>query len=111
MYRIGSAGLRRGDDAIAIEDARFWQVFSVPPRIDTPLSVTLGRDPSLLRLRSKPGSRFSYSNIGYTALAMVIETVTGERYEPYLDAHLLRPLGMNGSTFQFVSQTGPRAGS
>lgn len=97
------------DQTSGLEDARFWQVFSVPTRIDTPLSKTLDRDPSLLRLRTRPGSRFSYSNIGYTALGMVIEKVTGERYERYLAAHLLRPLGMNSSSFEFVSQTGPRA--
>src|SRR3546814_6716128 len=64
-----------------------------------------------LRIRSQPGSRLSYSNMGYTLLGLVIERVTGERYEQYLDDHFLGPLGMHQSTFRFVSQEGPRARS
>jgi len=35
--------------------------------------------------------------------------VTGTRYERWLDAELLAPLGMTRSTFAFVTQTGPHA--
>jgi CubicO group peptidase (beta-lactamase class C family) len=97
------------DHTSGLDDARLWQVFSLEPRPETPLRASLGRGTSLLRLRSRPGSRLSYSNTGYTLLGMVIETITGERYETYLDAHLLRPLGMLNSSFQFVSQTGGQA--
>lgn len=38
-----------------------------------------------------------------------MERVTGERYEPYLDTHLLGPLKMRQSSFRFVSQEGPYA--
>jgi hypothetical protein len=51
----------------------------------------------------------SYSNTGYGILGLLIERVTGQRYEAYLDANLLRPLGMANSTFAFVAQDGPRA--
>lgn len=97
------------DGTSGLDDARLWQVFTLRPRPDTPLRASLGRDPSLLRLRSRPGSRFSYSNTGFLLLGLVVEAVTGERYETYLDAHLLRPLGMTHSTFQFVSQVGEQA--
>jgi hypothetical protein len=40
---------------------------------------------------------------------MVIEAVTGLRYEAWLDDALLAPLGMNRSTFEFVTQAGPDA--
>lgn len=97
------------DHTSGLDDARLWQVFSLEARPDAPLSESLGRDPSLLRVRSRPGTRLSYSNLGYTLVGMVIEAVAGERYEAYLDAHLLRPLGMHSSSFQFISQTGPQA--
>lgn len=92
-----------------LDDARFWQVFSLKAEVDAPLADAFDGDASLLRVRSRPGSRFSYSNMGYSLLGMVIESVTGERYERYLDAHLLRPLAMNDSTFTFVSQAGMQA--
>ena len=97
------------DHTSGLDDARLWQVFTLEARPDMPLSASLGRDPSLLRVRSRPGMRVSYSNLGYTLVGMVIEAVVGARYEAYLDAHLLRPLGMQSSSFQFISQTGAQA--
>jgi hypothetical protein len=38
---------------------------------------------------------------------MLIETVTGTRYESWPDAELLAPPGVTPSTFAFVTQTGP----
>lgn len=95
------------DHTSGLDDARLWQVFSLNAKPDTSLSTNTQRGP--LRIRSRPGSRLSYSNLGYTLLGMVIERVTNEPYERYLDAHLLRPLGMHQSTFRFVSQEGPHA--
>jgi CubicO group peptidase (beta-lactamase class C family) len=97
------------DHTAGLDDARLWQIFSLKVQPDVPLAATFARDPTLLRVRSRPGTRFSYSNMSYVLLGMVIESVTGQRYEHYLDTHLLRPLGMHDSTFTFVSQTGPQA--
>jgi CubicO group peptidase (beta-lactamase class C family) len=97
------------DQTSGLADARLWQAFTLAPGPDTPLRDGIARGQAPLRLRTRPGSRFSYSNTGYTVLGMVIEAVTGERYERYLDEHLLRPLGMNQSSFQFVTQTGEHA--
>lgn len=97
------------DHTAGLDDARLWQIFSTEPTADTPLREAFDRDPSVLALRSRPGSQFSYSNMGYTLAAMVIEAVTGERYETWLDRELLKPLGMNDSTFAFTTQQGPHA--
>ena len=97
------------DHTSGLDDARLWQVFSLKARPDSPLRASLGRDPSLMRVRSRPGTRLSYSNMGYTLVGMVIEGVVDDRYETYLDAHLLRPLGMHSSSFHFISQIGPNA--
>lgn len=92
-----------------LEDARFWQVFSTKPTYNSPLEKIFLRDPSVLKIRTKPGSRFSYSNMGYSMLGLIIEKITHESYEDYLDTNLLKPLGMNNSTFKFVSQKGRNA--
>ncbi len=45
-------------------------------------------------LESAPGERFQYSNAGYTLLAAVVEIVSGQPYEEFLNEHLFKPAGM-----------------
>jgi len=92
-----------------LDNVRFWQAFSLQPAPDTPLAEAFDGGGNLLRVRTRPGSRYAYSNMGYGLLGMVIEKVTGQPYERYLDAQLLQSLGMADSTFAFVSQTGAQA--
>jgi CubicO group peptidase (beta-lactamase class C family) len=47
----------------------------------------------------KPGSRFSYSNPGFIFLGRVIESLSGEDFEVYMEKNVLRPLGMRSSYF------------
>jgi CubicO group peptidase (beta-lactamase class C family) len=42
----------------------------------------------------EPGDRFEYSNSGYTLLAAILEIVSGQPYEAFLNEHLFRPAGM-----------------
>lgn len=51
------------------------------------------------RVEFKPGSRFGYSNPGIVYLGQVIERLSGEDYEVYVDKNILKPLGMHASTF------------
>lgn len=97
------------DHTGGLDDARMWQVFSLRADADAPLRDGLTRPGGTLRLRHRPGDRFSYSNTGYLLLGMLVEAVTGTRYERWLDAELLAPLGMTRSTFAFVTQTGADA--
>jgi CubicO group peptidase (beta-lactamase class C family) len=97
------------DHTGGLDDARMWQVFSLRADPDAPLRDGLTRPGGTLRVRHPPGERFSYSNTGYLLLGVLIEAVTGTRYERWLDAELLAPLGMTRSTFAFVTQAGPAA--
>ena len=47
----------------------------------------------------KPGSKFSYSNPGIIFLGRIIEKLTGDDYEVYIDKNILKPLGMHRSYF------------
>ncbi|QYO66876.1 serine hydrolase domain-containing protein [Leptolyngbya sp. 7M] len=47
----------------------------------------------------EPGTKFSYSNPGIIYLGRIIEEVSGEPYEAYIDKNILRPLGMHRSYF------------
>jgi CubicO group peptidase (beta-lactamase class C family) len=43
--------------------------------------------------------KFSYSNIGYDILGLVLGELTGQTFEEYMSANILTPLGMADSTF------------
>lgn len=46
-------------------------------------------------LTSTPGTRYDYSNFGYCVLGRVIEKVTGQTYEQYVQSALLQPSGIS----------------
>jgi CubicO group peptidase (beta-lactamase class C family) len=46
-----------------------------------------------------PGSRWSYSNLGYVFLGQIIERLSGDDFEVYLDKNILKPLEMQSSYF------------
>ena len=87
-----------------LDNLRLWQFLNSRVTPDTPLvdAFPVGSR-GLLQVRTRPGDQYSYSNMGYALLGIVIEQLTGQRYEDYLDQSLLRPLGMNSSTFAWVS--------
>jgi CubicO group peptidase (beta-lactamase class C family) len=47
----------------------------------------------------KPGSRWSYSNLGYVFLGQIIERLSGDDFEVYVTKNILMPLGMTESYF------------
>lgn len=97
------------DHTAGLNDAHMWQIFSERADPDGALIAAFPDPETQLRVRSQPGARFSYSNMGYTLLGMIIESVVGGRYETYLDEHVLAPLGMHDSTFKFTRQEGEGA--
>ena len=46
-----------------------------------------------------PGTAYAYSNVGFALLAAIIEQVTGQSYDAYLQS-LLRPVGMNHTGYR-----------
>jgi CubicO group peptidase (beta-lactamase class C family) len=47
----------------------------------------------------QPGSRYSYSNPAIIFLGRIIEQLSGDDYEVYVDKNILKPLGMHRSYF------------
>jgi CubicO group peptidase (beta-lactamase class C family) len=64
-------------------------------KVDLPVSTedviafTLQR-----KLNYRPGTRYSYSNVGYAMLGEVIEKISGLDYEDYVNYYILNPLGI-----------------
>lgn len=50
-------------------------------------------------IQFKPGSKFSYSNLGIIFLGRVIEQLSGDDYEVYIDKNIFKPLEMYRSYF------------
>jgi CubicO group peptidase (beta-lactamase class C family) len=51
------------------------------------------------QLRFEPGSRYSYSNPAFIYLARVIEAITGDPWEAYVQKNIFAPLGLSRSYF------------
>lgn len=51
------------------------------------------------QIHFEPGSRYSYSNPGIIFLGRIIERVTGDVFEAYVDKNIFRPLGMRRAYF------------
>jgi CubicO group peptidase (beta-lactamase class C family) len=49
-----------------------------------------------------PGTKFQYSNPGFIYLARVIEAVTGDPYQVYVQKNILTPLGMTRSYYNLT---------
>jgi len=56
-------------------------------------------DPKPLLIEFDPGEKFQYSGEGYQYLQKVIEHLTGETLDRYLERAVLQPLGMTDSSF------------
>jgi len=54
------------------------------------------------KLKSVPGTRFSYSNLGYVILGQLIEKVTGKKYETYIKENILDKAGITGNELSFT---------
>jgi len=61
------------------------------------------------RVRSTPGERASYSNLGYLVLGVVVQAVTGVSYVEYVRRQILEPLGMATTDFTYRPDMTPHA--
>lgn len=55
----------------------------------------------------EPGTRFSYSNIGYAILGAALSRAAGESYTTYVPKHIFQPLGMTHTAFERTSDMLP----
>ena len=49
-------------------------------------------------LEFEPGTRYKYSNPAFNGLAIIIEKVTGRKWQEYIIKHIFKPSGMKVST-------------
>ncbi len=78
-----------------VEDPAFSN-YSVAKALERELPLELDdmvRYATMFPLRSMPGDRYDYSNLGYQVLTKVIEVVSGQDYEDYVKRNVLEPAG------------------
>src|SRR5271170_16760 len=56
----------------------------------------------------QPGEKWDYSNSGYVLLGFLVEKVSGESYEKFLQENIFGPLGMKDSGYDSNSAVIPR---
>ncbi|MCX6666511.1 MAG: serine hydrolase [Euryarchaeota archaeon] len=59
-------------------------------------------DPSVWSSQYKPGEKFSYANIGFELLGLIIRRVTNESIDTYCTEHIFEPLGMDNSSYHMT---------
>jgi CubicO group peptidase (beta-lactamase class C family) len=67
-----------------------------------PFPITPENTVALFRekpLDFQPGEKWSYSNSGYLLLGYLIEKISGESYEKYVQGNIFAPLGMKDSGY------------
>lgn len=88
---LGYGGFPPGTDVQPLTDS-LTRAADASPRAD-------GR----VRVGHAPGSKWEYSGGGYTLLQLLIEEVTHQDFESYMQQTVFKPLGMTSSTF-FVDE-------
>ncbi len=79
------------------EDER--ELLAVGEMIDTHAQLFDYLEGLDIELLGPPGTQFSYSNDSYALLGLIVERVSGQRYEDYVKEHILQPAGMDRSGF------------
>jgi len=91
---LGYAGFAPGSPAQTLE-ASLTQAADASPGAS-------GR----VQVGQPPGERFKYSGGGYTLLQLLIEEVSGETFDSYMQRAIFGPLGMAHSTFVWDATRG-----
>jgi CubicO group peptidase (beta-lactamase class C family) len=90
------------------DEMRFNEIIAPDQREDRPLTEVLAVNPRSRQVRWPPGTRWSYSQPGYTVAAAIIEKVTGVPYERFLADEVFRPLGIAGAALRMDASVRPR---
>ena len=83
-FRNSTFPYKNGKDWQPFEPTRYEQIEAMLP---------------FTEILFKSGSKYSYSNLGIVFLGQIIERLTGDHYEVYIDKNILKPLEMHRSYF------------
>jgi CubicO group peptidase (beta-lactamase class C family) len=84
------------------DDMHLNEIYVPEGEAELSLEDVLKRNPSSRRVRWRPGTRMAYSNPGYAVAGRLIEKITGEPYEDYIEREIFDPLQMTTSSFRLT---------
>lgn len=90
---LGFGDYRRDEPLPTLEEA-----------LDAPRAST-GRPATPITVGIEPGTQFRYSGGGYLLLELLVEELSGEKFEAFVTHEILQPLGMLRSGYADLSAT------
>jgi CubicO group peptidase (beta-lactamase class C family) len=84
-----------------------WREVNMVPKT-TDQIIAFFRD---LPLQWTPGEKYAYNNSGYFLLGVIIEKITGKKYEQALQEMILTPLGLTDTGYDWPKTIIPRRAS
>ena len=82
------------DYAVARDYYRLVKGFCSRDTVEGMVKEAMGKD-----LEFVPGSKYSYTNLGYTLLGIIIENETSSSFDDYIKENIFDPMGMSSSRF------------
>ncbi len=90
-----------------IRHYRGQENFSSTPYPDVRSGIRIFENDSLI---NKPGTTYVYSSYGFNLISAAMESAAGEPFVPFMQRHVLTPLGMNNTTIDRVDSLIPFRG-
>src|SRR5436309_1862538 len=90
------------EHSAGFDDMEFAEVYNRHDRADYPLLDVFKRFQEPENVRWPAGTRFAYSNPGYGIAGHVIEKVTGQPFDAYIQQRILAPLEITVGDFRFT---------
>lgn len=84
------------------DDMELSEIYNRHDRADYPLLDVFRRFREPENVRWPPGTRFSYSNPGYGIAGYLIEKITGQPFDAYIQQNILTPLDITVGDFRLT---------
>ena len=85
------------------DDMSFSETYNRKDPWDYPLLQVFQGHPGPQDVRWTPGTRFSYSNPGYGVAGYLIEKISGESFDQYIQENILAPIGIARGDFRLTA--------
>lgn len=86
---------------LSVDGYRGWGPDDIIPTLEQALSGQ-SNGAGAVAVVATPGSKMAYSGGGYALMQLLIEETTGKPFADYMRDSILRPLGMNDSSFSLT---------